>query len=539
MRKNIIYSALFISLSFVGLKEVKAQDIGIIPRPNTVHVLSDSLQVPTSFSIHSNLSEVKSIGYLKQNLFSRFQIFSNSNTSNSSFISFELLKRTKNDSSEGYKLSITQKGIKISAADEKGFFNGINSLLQLFHFYQNKGKIKLPLIEIKDNPSFEWRGFMLDEARHFFGKEKVKQLLDYMAFYKLNKFHWHLTDEPAWRIEIKQYPYLTLVGGVGTYLNPLTPAAYYTQADIKEIVAYAAERYIDVIPEIDMPGHATAANRAYPQFSGGGTKDHPDFTFHPAKEGTYKYLTNILKEVSLLFPSNLVHLGGDEVSFGSEAWNADKSIQDLKIKYNLKSNKDVELYFMKRMSDSLFNMGSKLVVWDEMAEADLPRDKTIQYWWRHDKMSQFDLLMKNGYSTVICPRIPFYFDFVQSENHKYGRKWGSAYNPLQLVYDYDLESLKAKQIRDSQILGVQANLWTERIQNTNRLDFLVFPRLAALAENAWTAQKNKDYKSFEKVIKKHLNIYKSDQLYYYDPFGNTNAEPKVEATTKKYIDNPE
>lgn len=183
-----------------------------------------------------------------------------------------------------------------------------------------------------------------------------------------------------WQINIKQYPFLTLVGGVGSYTNPLTPAQYYRQEEIREIVAYAAERFIAVIPEIDMPGHATAANRAYPQFSGGGTKDHPDFTFHPAKEGTYQYLTNILKETNVLFPSNMLHLGGDEVSFGSEAWNADTGIQKMKSTYNYKTNKEVETHFMRRMADSVYHMGAKLVVWDEMADAGLPKDKTIQYW---------------------------------------------------------------------------------------------------------------------------------------------------------------
>src|SRR5687768_17077897 len=156
---------------------------------------------------------------------------------------------------------------------------------------------------------------MLDESRHFFGKETVKMLLDQMALYKLNKFHWHLTDAPGWRIEIKQYPRLTLVGGIGNSTDSLAPASYYTQDEIAEIVAYASARQITVIPEIDIPGHATAANGAYPEFSGGGTAKYPEFTFNPGKEGTYQYLTNILREVNVLFPAGIIHIGGDEVSF--------------------------------------------------------------------------------------------------------------------------------------------------------------------------------------------------------------------------------
>src|SRR5690606_13307445 len=170
--------------------------------------------------------------------------------------------------------------------------------------------IAIPAWEITDQPRYAWRGLMLDESRHFFGKEKVKSILDWMAFYKLNRFHWHLTDEPAWRLEIKKYPLLTLIGGIGSFTDGAAPAAYYTQQQIHEIVAYAAERNITVIPEIDMPGHATAANRAYPEYSGGGTEAHPHFTFNPGKEDTYAYLTDILRETNALFPSQLLHLGG-------------------------------------------------------------------------------------------------------------------------------------------------------------------------------------------------------------------------------------
>ncbi|MFP4367730.1 MAG: family 20 glycosylhydrolase, partial [Bacteroidales bacterium] len=181
-----------------------------------------------------------------------------------------------------------------------------------------KSAICLPFLrEIREDPEYGWRGIMLDESRHFFGKDKVKSILDWMVYYKLNRFHWHLTDSPGWRIEIKKYPKLGHVGGIGNHTDPFTPAEFYTQEDIKEIIAYAKERKIVVIPEIDMPGHATAANHAYPEYSGGGSERYPDWTFHPGREGTYQYLTDILREVDALFPSQMVHLGGDEVSCGN------------------------------------------------------------------------------------------------------------------------------------------------------------------------------------------------------------------------------
>lgn len=227
-----------------------------------------------------------------------------------------------------YSLKTSTKEIVISAADDEGVFNGISSLIQLVASKKVvNGSVNLPAWQIDDKPLYQWRGLMLDESRHFFGKEKVKLLLDWMAFYKLNKFHWHLTDEPGWRLEIKKYPLLTLVGGIGNHTNPNASSNYYTQEDVKEIVRYAAERKIDVIPEIDMPGHARAANRAYPEFSGGGSEKYPHFTFDPGNEGTYKYLTDIIREVDVLFPSKMIHLGGDEVSFGNQQWSKNAGIQ--------------------------------------------------------------------------------------------------------------------------------------------------------------------------------------------------------------------
>lgn len=442
---------------------------------------------------------------------------------------------------EAYELEVTDRQICITAATSEGAQYAVSSLLQLILSGERIGEqVRIPVLSIKDKPTYAWRGFMLDESRHFFGKEKVKDLLDWLAFYKLNKFHWHLTDEPAWRIEIKRYPYLTLVGGVGTYTNPFVEAQYYTQEDIIEIVQYAAARQIEVIPEIDMPGHATAANRAYPQYSGGGSANHPDFTFHPAKKGTYSYLTNILREVTALFPGQTVHLGGDEVAFGSEAWNKDVWIDSLKHVQGFKTNKEVETYFMRRMADSLFAMQGKLIVWDEMADADLPRDKTIQYWWRHDKPGQLKACLDNGYATVICPRIPLYFDFVQAEEHRYGRKWNKTFNPLEDLYNYDFSTFDKLQKFPGQILGIQANLWTETVDNNRRLDFLVFPRLAALAEQAWTVPERKDYTIFMDNLKHHLQLYKEGRLYYFDPFQNIHAEPILnKPILKKYLDNPE
>lgn len=496
--------------------------LNIIPWPNEIETSSEKVQIPQSGFIQNNeIVFNDAVEYLQIQLLDKHGLtWQKSN--NSGFVSFQ---KDENLADEEYTLEINEVSAKIKAKDTAGALYGVATLLQTLQSRQ------LPFVKIKDKPAYAWRGFMLDESRHFFGKEKVLQLLDWMVFYKLNKFHWHLTDEPAWRLEIQRYPLLAKVGGIGSYTNPYTPVRYYSQKEIEEIVNYAKARNIEVIPEIDMPGHATAANRAYPEYSGGGTEAHPNFTFHPAKEETYQFLTNILKEVNILFPAQKLHLGGDEVSFGSDAWNKDEKIQALKNKMKFSTNKEVEGYFMQRMADSVFALESKLVVWDEMVDSGLPTDKTIMMWWRHDKPEQIKKSLQNGFSTVICPRIPLYFDFVQNENHKYGRTWDKKFSALDQIYSYDLGTYANLQKRPNQILGAQANLWTERIHNTERFDFMTFPRIAALAELVWTKNENKNYADFTNRLKQHNIWYKADGIY---AASDEHKEPLVEIPSGKF-----
>lgn len=535
----------FVLLLNVPCQRISAQSnagVGIVPSPQQVIGLTDSLIWQGIVKIgNTDNVPMSTVQYLRNRLMDRFGIITGKSAdTKTEDITFGVTSEEKSTNPEYYELAIRDGKVTLSARSQTGYFNAVNSLLQIIAFHGSRdGRVKLPNVHILDEPAFGWRGFMLDESRHFFGKEKVKQLLDWMAFYKLNKFHWHLTDEPAWRIEIKKYPMLGLVGGIGEFTNPATPSRFYTQDEIREIVSYAAERHIDIIPEIDMPGHATAANRAYPQFSGGGNPRHPDFTFHPGKEGTYQYLTNILKEINVLFPSGMIHLGGDEVSYGDDMWDTDSLILALKKRHELNSNTEVEAYFMHRMADSLYRLGAQLAVWDELADSGLPTDKTIQFWWRHDKTSQLELALKNNYPVVICPRIPFYFDFVQHESHRVGRKWNKAHSTIEQVYNYDFSSLLAKQNYEGQILGAQANLWTETVVNEQRFDFMIFPRIAALAETVWTHKENKNYERFQEILKSHLSLYKKDDIYFYDPFKDTNPEPKVRVSTRQYLDNPE
>ncbi len=485
---------------------------GIIPKP--VSIIADAGQ----FTIHNGLringpKNFSNELYFLQKELLRYQRITTIIAANQPHAQI-VLKQAQPADDMLYQLNIKPHKITIEAANHEGAFYGIISLLQLIN---NNDEGIIPCMKIADQPAYAWRGIMLDESRHFFGKEKVKSLLDWMAYYKLNRFHWHLTDEPGWRIEILKYPKLGEIGGIGNFTNKEAPCHYYTQNDIKEIVAYASERHIEIIPEIDMPGHATAANRAYPEYSGGGSEKHPEFTFHPAKEETYQYLADILHEVDVLFPSQMIHIGGDEVSFGNHQWNTDEAIQKMMKTHDLDNLKAVEDMFMRRMSDSLLNMNNQVLVWDEMADAALPQDSSIIFWWRHDKKEQLALSLKNGHKTVICPRLPLYFDFVQHPDHKVGRRWGGGFNQLENIYNFSLSQLPVNTSVEHLILGFQANLWTETVDSFERFDFLLFPRIAALSEAVWSANNN-DYAEFLNRLQPHLSNYKKAGLYYFNPF---------------------
>lgn len=414
---------------------------------------------------------------------------------------------------EGYVLDVSPVRIRIEGGSPAGVFYGIQTLLQEI---ENGG---LKCGRITDAPRYRWRGYMLDEARHFSGEKRVKQLLDLMARFKMNRFHWHLTDAPGWRIEIKRYPKLTLVGGEGCYSDPDAPAQYYTQEQIRDIVAYAKARHIEVIPEIDMPGHATAANRAYPEYTGGGTEQFPDFTFNVGREETYAYLTNILREVADLFPGPYMHIGGDEVAYGIEAWKTDPHVCALMQREGLKDVKQAERYFMHRMTDSVRSLGKILVGWDELLDLNVDRRSSVIMWWRHDKPDYLLKALGQSYATILCPRKPLYFDFVQHADHKWGRTW-DGFCPLEDVYAFPDRwfaqwGVTAADL--SHVMGIQANAWTEVMHSKDRVDFMTFPRLCALAESAWSQPEVKDYADFRTRLEDAFTLFDKLGIYYFDP----------------------
>ncbi|MCR5017658.1 MAG: beta-N-acetylhexosaminidase [Bacteroidales bacterium] len=418
---------------------------------------------------------------------------------------------------EAYTIKIREKTVRISAGDSAGVFYAFRTINQLRMNSEASRKWT-----IKDKPRFRWRGYMLDESRHFFGKEYVKEILDMMSELKLNIFHWHLTDEPGWRVEIKAYPELTTVGAKGNYSNPEAPARFYTREEIQEIVDYAAQRHITVVPEIDMPGHATSSNRAYPQFNGGGSEKHPDFTFNPGKEETYSYLTDILREVAGLFPGQYIHIGGDEVSFGRAAWENDPDVLALMKRESLADLDAMEAYFIRRMADSVKTLGKTPLCWDDVLEAGLGHDETGITWWRHDRLDHLAKALEEGCFTILCPRKPMYFDFVQHDSHTTGRRW-DGFCPLEDVYAFP-DSLE---MPDGYMpAGMQANLWSEQVSSIKRAEFMTFPRIIALAEAAWTSAENKDFTDFSARLETFYTQMDNKGIYYFDHRNPThNPEP--------------
>ena len=518
---SIFLLAMWVSCNSTVKKEIK---IKIIPQPESVQESGGNFKLINGSTIFCSEGSASSV----INTFSdevKEYVTLEQGKKGESDIEINIAPGKKN---EAYSLQILKNKILISASTMNGAYYGLQSLRQLILFAEKKNdRLLIPCCIIEDVPRYSWRGLMLDESRHFFGMEKVEQLLDIMALHKLNIFHWHLTDSPGWRIEIKKYPKLTTVGGIGNFNEPEAPALFYTQEQIREIVKYAADRFIQIVPEIDMPGHAAAANRSYPEFSGGGSEKYPEFTFNPGKECTYSYLTDILREVSTMFPSQYLHLGGDEVSFGNQKWYTDLNVKALMKKNNLADSKAVEKYFVKRMSDSIKSLNRTTVGWDEIIDLNLNPNNAVIMWWRHDKPAQLDSAFARNFKVILCPRIPLYFDFVQNTSQKYGRRWNKKFCDLETVYNFPTDSLFWSKESENQVMGIQANIWTEVIQNSKRLDFMTYPRLSAMAEAAWTKKGTKNYQRFLIRLKPMLNYLKQNNIYYFDPFEpELNPEPE-------------
>lgn len=430
-------------------------------------------------------------------------------------IALKLNPSLKDRGREAYKLTVSSNQIRIEAFDKPGIYYGLITLTQLLPIEifspQKQENIvwKVPAVEIEDCPRFPWRGMHLDVARHFMPTAFVKKYLDVMALHKINVFHWHLTDDQGWRIEIKKYPRLTEVGAwrkKSSACNEQVYGDFYSQQEIREIVDYAKERFITIVPEIEMPGHCQAAIAAYPEL--GNSEQQLDVPAQwgrgqdvfNVEESTILFLQDVLTEVLELFPGELIHIGGDEVQ--KDPWKNSSKVQTRMEELGLKNEEQLQQWFIGRMDTFLSQKGRKVMVWDEAFHTNLSSRAVISAWRKRKEIGV--LAAKAGYDVVMGENSHTYFNFYQADPNTEPPAPENKFIPLEKVYSYDPIPKGLSNVQARHILGVQGQLWTEFIPDTKLAEYMAYPRACALAEVAWTDAAKRDYDDFYKRLRTHL-----------------------------------
>lgn len=423
---------------------------------------------------------------------------------------------------DGYAVDVTPAGIVIRARDDAGLFYGAITLWQLLTPDAGTGPVRVPTLRIRDQPRFAWRGLMLDSARHMQSVAEIEQLLDQMAQHKLNMFHWHLTDDQGWRIQIKRYPELTRIGAwrtppdAGHDGEPARYGGFYTQAQIRRVVAYAAARYITVVPEIDMPGHAQAAVAAYPQLGVTGTraKVSVDWGVNPylynVDDATFTFIDHVLDEVMALFPSRYIHLGGDEAI--KDQWQASPSVQARMHALGLKDEDALQGWFINRVGRYLDAHGRRLVGWDEILDGGVPADATVMSWRGSKGAIKATQL---GHDVVLSPAPDLYFDQLQSD-HDDETAGRMPVESLASVYAFEPVPKELDAAQAQHVLGAQANVWTEHMPSMKHVQHAAFPRLDALSEVDWSPAAGRNWSDFVSRLPAQFARYRAQHIGYAD-----------------------
>ncbi|MBS1683764.1 MAG: beta-N-acetylhexosaminidase [Bacteroidetes bacterium] len=395
-----------------------------------------------------------------------------------------------------YILIISREETTIYSRSPEGYENGKQTLGQIINTYTGS---KIPCMEIVDNAAYEYRGMHLDVCRHFFTKEFIKKYIDLLAAYKMNVFHWHLTDDQGWRIEIKKYPRLTEVGAWRTEADGSRYGGYYTQADIREIVAYAAERYITVVPEIEMPGHSSAALAAYPEFGCTGAQISVPATWGIKKDiyaptdSTFHFFEDIMDEVCDLFPSHYIHIGGDEAP--KAQWKSSPLAQSIMKQHQLKNEEELQHYFMHRVESYLNKKGRTAIGWGEVVKGGLSNSMVVMSWL--DKSAGIRAA-RHGNRVIMAPRGYCYFDYPQ-RGDKLKAIWMLPLS-LRRVYAFSPASHSLSAAQNKLIIGGEATLWTEYVKTEDEALHQLMPRLAAIAEALWTGGHQRNFSDFKRRL---------------------------------------
>ncbi len=539
-------------LSFVF---VNAQEINIIPKPLETkagkgsYTLKNKLTLANYFSDKAdNALTVYLTDYLKK--YYNIEVELIPKTEKADIVLFPI--RMPTGGALAYKLSVTEKGIRINANFDESAFHGIQTLIQLLPVNSTAAK-QIPVVEIFDRARFDYRGMHLDVGRHYAPVAFIKKYIDYLALHKLNTFHWHLTEDQGWRMEIKKYPLLTEVGSkrngtiIGRYPgkgNDNKPhEGYYTQEEIKEVVAYAKSRFIEVVPEIEMPGHSSAAIAAYPWLScfpnrttaipinmvsmktvqeaqNGRVKFVQetwgvfDDVFCAGKDTTFTFLENVLDEVIALFPSKYVHIGGDECP--KTHWKQCPACQKRMKDLQLKDEHELQSYFVQRIEKYLNSKGKILIGWDEILEGGLAPNAQVMSW--RGEAGGIAAAKENHY-VIMTPGSHVYFDHKQAANEDSVTIGG--FTTIQKVYSYEPVPKELPESQTKFVRGAQANVWTEYMNNTSKIEYMIFPRMAALSEVLWSSKENRSWDDFEKrllVQFKRYDLLKVNySRAYFDP----------------------
>jgi len=529
---------LFISFLFIPNLTINSQNINIIPKPQEFSFGKSSLTINDNTLIISIKESNKSAKILQNYFKEEFNLNLKSTEFQSQKKKSIHFKVDENLTNEGYELSISEDGITICALDEKGWFYAMQSLIQYCsstsYFSKYEKSIKLKEVKIKDAPRFKWRAFMLDEARYFKGMQQVKMLLDEMALLKMNVFHWHLVDDQGWRIEIKKYPKLTEIGSKrkSTQIGPLmweSPIqsaepheGFYTQEEIKEIIQYANERHITIVPEIEMPGHSTAAIASYSWLGTSKKEIEVPIRFGVGKDvynvtnpRVTQFLTDVLDEVIALFPSEVIHIGGDEVKYNH--WKSSISVREYMKEKELKTPADLQVYFTNNISKYLQSKGRRMMGWNEIMGHNLHfyqnkedtkttqklAQESIVHFWKGD-IDLISTAASSGYEIVNSLHSYTYLDY------KYKNL------PLSKAYSFDPIPKKLDKKYHDKIIGLGAQMWGEWIPTNGEMHFRVFPRIAAYAEIGWTKNENKNFKSFKLALKNLQKRWKKKGIYFAD-----------------------
>ncbi len=542
MKNAILFSLLALSNLFVFAQ--KEKPISIIPEPVSITKGNGYYKLPESISVSiPNLPELRET---KQNILTKLNATGKkvaiSNTNNAS-IRFILTEGNDKEwmGNEGYQLSIKSTGIVITAKKPAGLFYGAQTLWQLLpQEIESKTPVRdiswqVPVVVITDYPRFAWRGLMFDVSRHFFTIKEVEDFMDVMVQYKFNLLHMHLTDDEGWRIEIKSLPRLTSVGAwnvkregtFGTFApipkdEPRHYGGFYTQDDIRELVKYAKDRFVDILPEVDVPGHSMAAVVAYPDLSctagsenyqvisGEKFMDWPgpialqDNTLCPANEKVYTFLDTVFTEIAALFPFPYIHVGGDECA--KNFWQKSDAVKQLMANENLKTMEEVQSYFEKRIEKIVESKGKKLIGWDEILEGGLAPNAMVMS-WRGIKGGI--AAAKMGHQVVMSPTTFVYLDFMQGD----AISEPPVYSTLRLNKTYEFEPVP-EGVEAKYIMGGQANLWTEQVYNTRHLQYMVWPRSLAVSESLWSPKEKKDWNHFAAKVENNFGRLDLQQVKY-------------------------